>query len=315
VRYFRDYAYTAPQDDGRPRGRAEGGHGGVRRGPAYPVGRPTPLRLSGGDALVGAAEPVEAGSASFTATGAFGPVNTGEAITGAAPPQADAPGTFAGWTAAAQKAPLDVAGIPELTVRFSAPQIAAAQTSSPLGKLQLFAKLYDVAPDGSRTLVKDLVAAARVPDVTKPTRITLPGIVHRFDTGHRVQLVLSAADATYKGMGLGGPVTVVDDPAAPNTLTLPVVSARAAVRPVAAPVAPVAAPPANEQPTRSLPATGAGVLLPAAGVLLLAGVLVARRAGPDPQRPDAGGAAPAGTAPPVRRVGLARRAGTSRRAP
>jgi hypothetical protein len=53
-------------------------------------------------------------------------------------------------------------------VRFDAPLLAAAQTASPLGKLMVFAKLYDVAPDGSRTLVKDLVAAARIPDVTKP---------------------------------------------------------------------------------------------------------------------------------------------------
>jgi hypothetical protein len=38
-----------------------------------------------------------------------------------------------------------------------------------------------------------------------------------------VQLVLAAADATYKGTGLPGTVTVVDSPLAPNALTLPVV--------------------------------------------------------------------------------------------
>jgi ABC-2 type transport system ATP-binding protein len=63
-----------------------------------------------------------------------------------------------------------------------------------------------------------------VPDVTKPVRITLPGIVHRFAPGHRVQLVLAASDATYKGAGLAGTATVVDSPLAPNVLSLPVVA-------------------------------------------------------------------------------------------
>ena len=69
-----------------------------------------------------------------------------------------------------------------------------------------------------------------MPDVTQPVRITLPGVVHRFAEGHSVRLVLSAADATYKGFGLGGPVTVVDDPAAPNVLSLPVVAAQSGTR-------------------------------------------------------------------------------------
>jgi ABC-2 type transport system ATP-binding protein len=67
------------------------------------------------------------------------------------------------------------------------------------------------------------VAAARIPDVTQPARIARPGVVHRFAPGHRVQLVLAASDATYKGTGLPGAVTVVDSPLAPNVLTLPVV--------------------------------------------------------------------------------------------
>jgi hypothetical protein len=35
--------------------------------------------------------------------------------------------------------------------------------------------------------------------------------------------VLAASDATYKGTGLPGTVTVVDSPLAPNVLSLPVV--------------------------------------------------------------------------------------------
>lgn len=269
VRYFRDYAYVAPTDPKNVAAAFKAASAAYGASSTYPVGRPTQLLLSGGKALVPAGSKVASGSASFVSTGAAAPTNTGEAITGSAPPAADVPGTFATWTGSALTAPLDVAGVPTLTVRFDAPTIAAAQTSSPLGKLLLFAKLYDVAPDGSRALIKNLVSAARVPDVTKPTTITLPGIVHRFDKSHAVQLVLAASDATYKGAGLGGPVTINDDPAKPNVLTLPDVSARAvaAPRPVAA--VPAAAGPAPQQ----LPRTGAGAGLSALalGLLLTAG--------------------------------------------
>jgi ABC-2 type transport system ATP-binding protein len=224
VRYFRDWAYAPPAD---PSDRAAAlaavqqayaGTGG------YPVGAPTRLSLSAGRALVPSGAAVLPGSASFVSTGATPATSTGEAVVdGAAPPSVDLPGTSAAWTGSPLAAPLDVAGIPELRVRFDAPLLAATQTSSPLGKLMVFAKLYDVAPDGSRTLVKDLVAAARIPDVTQPARIALPGVVHRFAPGHRVQLVLAASDATYKGTGLPGTVTVADSPLAPNVLTLPVV--------------------------------------------------------------------------------------------
>ncbi|MEV5342886.1 hypothetical protein AB0K93_31090 [Streptomyces sp. NPDC052676] len=38
-------------------------------------------------------------------------------------------------------------------------------------ELVLFAKLYDIAPDGARTLVHRLVAPVRVPDVTEPVTV------------------------------------------------------------------------------------------------------------------------------------------------
>ena len=44
-------------------------------------------------------------------------------------------------------------------MRLDAPLIAAAQTTSPIDTPQLFASLYDVAPDGGRPLVKALVIA------------------------------------------------------------------------------------------------------------------------------------------------------------
>jgi ABC-2 type transport system ATP-binding protein len=257
IRYFRDAAYTAPEDPADRGAALQAATAAYASSDTYPVGRPTAFSLSGGDALVAPGEPVEDGRATFVASGTTVPTNTGEVVFGPTLPQVDPPGTFAAWTGAPQEAPLDVAGVPELTVAFDAPQIAAAQDGTDLAKLQLFAKLYDVAPDGSRTLVKDLVSAVRVPDVTTPTRITLPGIVHRFDTGHSVQVVLAASDATYKGAGLAGPVSVVDSAAAPNTLTLPVTGGVQTAAPVAA--APNAAP------------TGAGSASGARGTLASTG--------------------------------------------
>ncbi len=164
------------------------------------------------------------GSASFVATSSVVPTSSGEAITGAATPPLDAPGTVATWTTSTLAKPLDVAGVPTLQVKFSAPTIAAAQSAGPAGRLMLFAKLYDVDAAGNKVLVRDLVSAVRVPDVTAPVSITLPGVVHRFAAGHKLQLALAASDVAYKGTGLAGPVTVVDSAAAPNSLTLPVVA-------------------------------------------------------------------------------------------
>src|SRR6058998_2864937 len=53
-------------------------------------------------------------------------------------------------------------------------------SSDAADRLVLFAKLYDVAPDGTKTLVHRLVAPARVPDVTRKFTVELPGIVHRY---------------------------------------------------------------------------------------------------------------------------------------
>ncbi len=63
----------------------------------------------------------------------------------------------------------------------------------------LFAKVYDVAPDGTQTLQNRLVSPVRVGDVTKPVDVTLPGVVQRFDTGHRIRVVVAAGDLAYAG--------------------------------------------------------------------------------------------------------------------
>ncbi len=160
MRYFRDWVYTPPADPSDRAAALAATTAAYGSAAAYPVGTATPYSLSGGNALVAPGQPVQPGSATFASTGSAAPTNTGEVvIDGAAPPPLDAPGTFARWTGAPATAPLDVAGIPELTVRLDAPQSSAAQDASPLGKLMLFAKLYDVAPDGSRT--RSRISSAR----------------------------------------------------------------------------------------------------------------------------------------------------------
>lgn len=93
-------------------------------------------------------------------------------------------------------------------------------------KLVLFAKVYDVAPDGGKTLVNRLVAPVRVPDVTRSFTVRLPGIVHRYEAGHRLEFVIAASDSAYFGNRGIKPVTVVSAPEDTGVLELPVVGGR-----------------------------------------------------------------------------------------
>lgn len=274
VRWFRDHAYVPPTDPSDKAAALRAATAAYASAPSYPVGTETVMRFSGGSDLVAADAPIESGSAVLTATGAVGP-GEGEVVVSGVSGPVDAPGTTAAWTSAPLTAPVDVAGIPELTVHLSAPQVAAVQSTQPQGKLMLFARLYDVGPDGTATLVRDQVSAVRVPDVTKPVDVTLPGIVHRFDTGHSLRVVLAANDATYKGLGIGGPVTITDSTETPNVLRLPVARAQAAPLPAAPPVP--AAPPAAAPSPGALPSTGLGALPALLGVVMLGTAVALRR--------------------------------------
>nr|WP_229881871.1 CocE/NonD family hydrolase [Streptomyces alanosinicus] len=136
----------------------------------------------------------------------------------------DTKGTYLAWTGAPLSGDLDVAGAPQITLRVLSPQAERTQNSSDAAdKLVLFAKLYDVAPDGTQTLVHRLVAPVRVPDVTKRFTVTLPGIVHRYPAGHRLRFVIAASDDAYVGNRGIKPVTVVSAPGDTGVLRLPVV--------------------------------------------------------------------------------------------
>ncbi|MEU7033173.1 CocE/NonD family hydrolase [Streptomyces sp. NPDC046237] len=136
----------------------------------------------------------------------------------------DVRGTYLGWTSAPLTAPVDVVGSPRATLRVVSPRTERVQGSGDAAdKLVLFAKVYDIAPDGRKTLVDRLVAPVRVPDVTRPFTVELPGIVHRYETGHRLEFVIAASDDAYSGNRGIKPVTVTAAPDDTGVLELPVV--------------------------------------------------------------------------------------------
>jgi putative CocE/NonD family hydrolase len=137
----------------------------------------------------------------------------------------DTAGTYLGWTSEPLTRTTDVVGAPKATLKVVSPKAQRTQNSGDAAdNLVLFVKLYDVAPDGTKTLVHRLVAPVRVPDVTKSFTVTLPGIVHRYAKGHRLRFVIAASDDAYTGNRGIKPVTVVSSPQDTGVLELPVVA-------------------------------------------------------------------------------------------
>ncbi len=103
------------------------------------------------------------------------------------------PGQFAAFSSRPLADAVEVVG---------APTVGLA-VSSPSGSATLFAKLYDVGPDGAQTLPGGLTAPLALTglsaDPSAPTEVavTLPGIVHRFEAGHTMRVVVSSTDQAY----------------------------------------------------------------------------------------------------------------------
>lgn len=188
------------------------------------------LYLSGDGKLVDARSKVARGSRSYVNW----PLPTSHSESSIAgliglpdPAPYDLAGTYLGWRSAPLTAPVDLVGAPRVTLRVDSPWTERVQDSGDAAdKLVLFAKLYDLAPDGTRTLVNRLVAPVRVPDVTRPFTVELPGIVHRYETGHRLEFVIAASDTAYFGNRGVKPVTVTSAPEETGALELPLVRGR-----------------------------------------------------------------------------------------
>jgi ABC-2 type transport system ATP-binding protein len=110
----------------------------------------------------------------------------------------DPPGQSAQFTSAPLDSQLLVTGSSTIRVRVAADPTAAKAAPDAV----LFAKLYDVGTDGTRTLPANAIAPFRVP-VLPPNgspvevTVTLPGIVRPIESGHSLQLVVSTTDQAY----------------------------------------------------------------------------------------------------------------------
>ncbi|MGW6694103.1 CocE/NonD family hydrolase [Rhodococcus sp. NPDC054953] len=185
------------------------------------VGEPRSLFLSDGGQLVTDRGDIRAGAAAFD-TPAGGVVQGSTAsnirVDPGPRPEDQPPGSVVAWTGAPLDGPLDVVGAPELAVTVTTPTPVGDERDA----VVMFAKLYDVAPDGSATLINGQVAPVRIVDLGASTEVTLPAIVHRFDTGHRIRVALSGSDSNFRGGLVPRRVTVAaGDPG--QQLTLPVV--------------------------------------------------------------------------------------------
>lgn len=113
----------------------------------------------------------------------------------------DFPGQHARFESAPLTEDLHVTGTPTATVHVKSSGADAV----------LFAKVYDVGPDGrQQVLPSQLVTPVRVTgaEAGKDVRLTLPAIDHEVGKGHRLRLVLASTDLAYAS------------PAAPATYTV-----------------------------------------------------------------------------------------------
>ena len=177
----------------------------------------------GGGSLVPDPAQVATGTSLYSSPSPIGPNYSETSALDRSRPVSDPPGTAISFASPALESPVDVVGSPRVTVRLDSPTAAAAQGTTD-GQLVVYARLYDVGPDGARVeLPHRLVSPVRVADVTTPITIELPGIVHRFEAGHRLALALAGGDLAYRGSDARHAVTLTADPAQPQTLVLPVV--------------------------------------------------------------------------------------------
>jgi ABC-2 type transport system ATP-binding protein len=241
--------------------------------PAFPAMPSTTFALSGSSELAAPGVPAVEGTASFLNPPGGVPPAYSETSNFTGPdssprvplPPTEQPGQSVSFTSAPFAADLDSVGIPSARLQLS----HAAPTD-----LVLFGKVFDVAPDGSATLIRRLVAPVRVPagEVGEPVSMNLLGFAHRFAAGHAVRLTLAATDAAYFNARLPDQITVTTGPG--STFSLPgVLPPAAAPTPVAvaapAPVAAAGPGTARQSPARAgmLAATGPSALLETTGWL------------------------------------------------
>ena len=236
-RYFRDWMYPATGGD------VDDVEAAYAVAPSYPParteetwylsgGQTVPFAggevvdgtlAPGGGALVDDPAEVADGVSSFASPSPIGPNYSETSALDQSGPVNDPPGTAISFASSPLAHAVDVVGSPRLTVTLDSTALAT-QGLGPDGQLVAFVKLYDVGPDGTPVeLPNRLISPVRIADVGRPITIELPAIVHRFEAGHRLALVLAGGDMAYRGSNVRQQVTLTTDRAAPQTLVLPVV--------------------------------------------------------------------------------------------
>jgi len=213
--WFRDYAPNAATPTGAS---------AYTSAPALPVMPDTVLTLSGSDALVAPGGTVTAGTAAFVVPPNGSPAAYSETsnFTGPASvpsvsgvPPSEVAGQNVAFTSAPFAADTESVGFPSLHLRVT--------HADPAADVVFFGKVYDVAPDGSRVLIRRLVAPVRVPaaQAGAPFDVKLLGFAHLFAAGHRLQVLLASTDAAYAVPGLPDVITVVTGGADPSRVSVP----------------------------------------------------------------------------------------------
>jgi ABC-2 type transport system ATP-binding protein len=200
--------------------------------PSFPVGSTRTYYLSGADlpdvegappvdgALVTSAAQVQPGTSAYASPAPIGPNYTETSALDQTGPVTDPPGTAIRYATEPLTRAVTVVGSPRLTVQLTAPTVLP---TTPDTQLVVFAKLYDIGPDGAVELPDRLISPARVADPSRPFTIELPAIVHRFEPGHRLAVVLAGGDMAYRGSNLRQAVTLTTGGTNMQQLTLPVV--------------------------------------------------------------------------------------------
>lgn len=159
-----------------------------------------------------AAAPAQSSSSSI-------PVVQGEAD----PPAVDPVGSTITYTSLPFPTAQRVAGPPRLLLH-------AAATSP---EVALFAKLYDVAPDGTATLVDRQASVLRTnassdPGLVEAHPVTLELVPTGFtwEKDHQLRLTIATSDATYAGNRVPARIAIFHGPTTPSQLTLPLVPPR-----------------------------------------------------------------------------------------
>jgi predicted acyl esterase len=281
--YYRDWvAHTGTGSDDEQYGTAA----------AYPAMPQQTFTLSGTSALAAPGATAAAGSVTLLNPAGGEPAAYSETSNFSGPdssprnpaPPFEIPGQNASFTSRPFAAAVESVGVPRAHLRLT--HANAGQD------LVVFAKTYDVAPDGSAELIHRLIAPVRVTNaqLDRPVDLALAGFAHRFAKGHAVRLVLATTDATSRNNILPDVLTLATGPG--STFSLP-----ARALPVARASTPASSPGSGSGggsvggsgsggssiggttlvAGRTLASTGLPPVLPLAGLAVLAAAVAVRR--------------------------------------